>query len=235
MEIHKRFHKANYYKLAQNLNVTVGGAGSLGSWVSLFLSRKGCKVDIWDFDKVEAHNLGGQLYRKTDVNIPKTTALGTICADFGGTPLFKNSIKYEEDSTTYSVCMACFDDIEARKDMFTNWLKVCEFWKENDMNTPTLFVDARLSHDNFEIYAVPYESVEAIEAYKKTLFPKEEAADLPCGLKYSTEYAAMAAAQMVAMLNNYLSNQKLKANVYQLGFYEYIGSFNKLKKINGIT
>ena len=48
--------------------ITVCGAGALGSHLADNLARQGAaKLAVVDFDRVEAHNVGTQLYRRDEV------------------------------------------------------------------------------------------------------------------------------------------------------------------------
>lgn len=231
MEYNKRFKDANYFKESQKLPVTVGGAGSLGSWAALYLVRKGCSVTIFDFDKVENHNIGGQLYGGKHLEQYKVVALKQIISDLmpiNPPHLTISAAKYGEDTPTNTVSFSCFDNMTARKQMFNNWLIVCEYTENTNKDKPLLFVDARLAHDNFEVYPVDFRDKDSIKEYKKTLFSDEESNELPCSLQYSTEYASMASSIMVTMLNNYLSNRKLEEKIYELKPKQFIGSLLKL-------
>ena len=56
----------------------VGGAGGIGSWLTFFLVRAGFSPIVYDFDTIEEHNLGGQLFRASDIDSTKVGALHDI-------------------------------------------------------------------------------------------------------------------------------------------------------------
>lgn len=61
-EIHSsRFKDAPWFP-KEETNVVIGGAGGIGSWLSLLISRAGFFPIVYDFDILEEHNLAGQLY-----------------------------------------------------------------------------------------------------------------------------------------------------------------------------
>ena len=49
-EIRKRFKLLPYVKEAKKKKVLIVGAGGIGSWTALFLSRVGYKLMVIDFD-----------------------------------------------------------------------------------------------------------------------------------------------------------------------------------------
>ena len=63
-----RFKDAPWFP-KEETNVIVGGAGGIGSWLTLLLSRAGFYPVVYDFDVLEGHNLAGQLYTQKDAEI----------------------------------------------------------------------------------------------------------------------------------------------------------------------
>jgi molybdopterin-synthase adenylyltransferase len=71
--------KENMQKLCQ-LQVTVCGAGALGSLLADNLARQGFRLlTAIDDDRVELHNVGTQLYRQEDVGVFKVDVLRGHC------------------------------------------------------------------------------------------------------------------------------------------------------------
>ena len=64
-----RFNLADWY--SPNLKIVIGGVGGIGSYLSFFLSRQEAELFVYDFDTIEEHNLGGQLYRTNDIGSKK--------------------------------------------------------------------------------------------------------------------------------------------------------------------
>lgn len=62
-------------KLGQ-INVTLCGAGALGSLLADNLARQGLqRLTVIDFDRIEQHNAGTQLYGQSDVGAKKVDVL----------------------------------------------------------------------------------------------------------------------------------------------------------------
>ena len=58
------------------------GCGSVGSTIAENLARCGIqKMTLWDFDKVEEHNIVNQMFRSVDVGKPKVEALRDILTE----------------------------------------------------------------------------------------------------------------------------------------------------------
>lgn len=58
------------------------GCGSVGSTIAENLARCGVqKMTLWDFDKVEEHNIVNQMFRSVDVGKPKVEALRDILTE----------------------------------------------------------------------------------------------------------------------------------------------------------
>lgn len=65
-----------------NARIHIIGCGSVGSTVAENLARCGVtKMTLWDFDKVEPHNIANQMFRQQDVGKLKVEALKDILSD----------------------------------------------------------------------------------------------------------------------------------------------------------
>lgn len=65
-----------------NARIHIVGCGSVGSTVAENLARCGVtKMTLWDFDKVEPHNIANQMFRQQDVGKLKVEALKDILSD----------------------------------------------------------------------------------------------------------------------------------------------------------
>jgi hypothetical protein len=184
--------------------IFIGGAGGIGSWTALFLSRAGFYTYVQDFDRIETHNLGGQCFRTQDIGIFKVNALQDLIYDFTGSQMCSVSTEtVEKDTPGYPFMVSAFDNMEARKMFF-------EAWKKSLINDgleykDALFIDGRLSMEGYEIYCV---TPDKIKEYEETLFLDEEVEDLPCTMKQTTHVAAMIGSQITALFTNHVTNIK---------------------------
>lgn len=201
---HTRFSGATWYSSEQR-QVLVGGAGGIGSWLSLLLSRANFECVIYDNDTVEVHNIGGQLYSTKNIGASKVQALKVVIENLSGTePLIFNSW-YGDKSMTHWYTFSCFDNMKARKVMFEKWVKSIEMWDAlPERGIIPVFIDGRLSLEHMQIFCVTPDN---IEKYREHLFDDSEVAPLLCSMKQTSHSAAMIASHMMAFFTNHLSNE----------------------------
>lgn len=198
IETHSRFSGASWYK--HTTDIVIGGAGGIGSWLSLFLARQGHNIHAFDFDTVEEHNVGGQFYAQTDRTASKVDALFRNVKNFGGKEMSTYNIKYEKGSLTGPVMMAAFDNMKARLDMFETWLAAFN----PDSEVLQVFVDGRLNAETADYFFVT--DVKSAERWRAEWFSDEKVKDAPCAFKATTHCAAVLAGMMTATFNNLTSN-----------------------------
>lgn len=216
-----RFKDAPWYSEENDVTVIVGGAGGISSWLSLFLARAGFKLVVYDFDKIEEHNLGGQLYRSKDVTKPKVEALNEILREFTDTKLHTFEQPYDEKSMRGKFMFAGFDNMKARKVMFENWLDSSQ--REGEVKSEYIFIDGRLLAEQLQIFCVTGDDQASIDLYKEHyLFSDSEVEDGPCTLKQTTHCAALIASLMTGFFTNHITNVMQKNKMRYVPFrYEY--------------
>ena len=94
---HSRFKGLPWYEHLQQVNIL--GAGGIGSWVALSLARQGHKVLVQDYDRVEPHNLGGQLYSSKSIGKLKVTALTEIIRESNGKEIIFTELEGLDNAT----------------------------------------------------------------------------------------------------------------------------------------
>lgn len=212
--LRQRFSGAQWYEAVQDLDVTLIGLGGVGSWLSIFLSRIGCDIAAYEFDKVERHNIGGQLFGLSHINQYKDEAVKTMVYEFSERHIMMEG-KYEKDSLTGMVVFSCADDMNVRKQSFTNWCKNVKKWNSNPTHIVPIFIDARMSMEYSEVYFVPPSN---IERYKASLFSNNDAPDLACNMKATSHVGAHTACIMVEGFVNHLANCVMKEEIREVPF-----------------
>jgi tRNA A37 threonylcarbamoyladenosine dehydratase len=134
MAVTDRFKDATWIT---NDKIIIGGAGGISSWLTLFLSRIGYKLHVYDFDIFEEHNMGGQFVDTKHIGISKVKSLQELCYHFSGNNINIYDKKFEYNTSKHKYMMAGFDNMKARKDMFNTWFDYCKYNNIKD----ALFID----------------------------------------------------------------------------------------------
>lgn len=203
VENKNRFKDLIWFNAVNSLSCVVGGCGGIGSWLSLLLSRLDMRIYLYDFDRIEPHNIGGQLFKIRDIGSYKASSISTTLLEYSGVSCNCRLERYTKDSICGNIMFSAFDNMEARKTMFNNFKEYQSISKNNPNEIDPIFIDGRLGAEYFEIYCV---TKDKIEEYEKTLFNDSEVQDLPCTAKQTSHTAAMIAANMVGFFTNHISN-----------------------------
>ena len=104
----------------QNVRIHIVGCGSVGSTVAENLVRSGVtNITLWDFDKVEPHNLANQMFRQQDIGKLKVDALFDILKEIN--PAIQDKIELKSDGWQGKLMSGyiflCVDNIELRKEI----------------------------------------------------------------------------------------------------------------------
>lgn len=171
-------HEGVFNPLDFNDRVDVIGAGSTGSRVVLSLAKLGIKnIHVWDFDKVEAHNIPNQVYGVGDVGKYKVDALAEIVQNTAGISIEAHRDKVEGPEVSESnIVFLLTDTMESRKEIWDNGIKM----KYNIR----LMVETRMGADSGRIYVVNPISPTEISQWEDTLCEDEVAED-GCGASTS--------------------------------------------------
>ena len=175
-------------KLAE-LTATVIGVGAIGRQVALQLASLGVRrLQLIDFDDVDAGNVTTQGYLKTDIGQQKVVATSyavrRIEPDVRVETIFD---RYRPKHEIGEVLFCCVDSIDARTAIWRSAGNQCRFW-----------ADGRMLGEVIRVLAV--DSPEGGPKYAETLFRQAEAQRGSCTAR-STIYAAGIAAGLMAVSN----------------------------------
>lgn len=219
-----RFKDAPWFPQREE-RVMIGGAGGIGSWLTFFMSKAGFISYLYDFDMVEVHNLGGQLFRQKDIDTYKVDAVGKIVNEFCGQQINTSIGRIDADSPTHYFMFSAFDNMQARKDLF-------EVWKRSIPNCPVtpVFIDGRLTMEQMQIFCVTPDRIEEYE--REHLFDDSEVEDVACTMKQTSHSAAMIASHMTGFFTNHITNIYERDNIREVPFYyEYFIPLNLTETI----
>lgn len=204
-ETTSRFSSAEWFDEVCNSRITLGGAGGIGSWFGVLVSRlKPASLIVYDPDTVEAANLSGQCYGYGSVGQYKTQALHNLMKSmsnyYGATGI--NGEFNEESQYTSPIMVGAFDNMTARREFYHKWKHI---YKDNPN---ALFIDGRLAAEEFQIFSIKGKDIYHMHLYEdKFLFSDSEAEETLCSYKQTSHCAAMIASVMINILTNFMANR----------------------------
>ncbi len=173
--------------------VTVIGVGAIGRQVALQLAALGVpKLQLCDFDTVEATNVTTQAYLADDVGRPKVEATGDLCQQIEhllAVEEIKDRFRPTHEIGTAVFC--CVDSISTRAAIWRSVQRRCAFWGDGRMLGETIRVLAATAE-----HGRPH--------YGTTLFPQAEAQAGRCTSRSTIYAASLAAALLVHQFTRYL-------------------------------
>ena len=200
----------------------VGGAGGIGSWLCFFLTKIGFKVNVYDFDTVEDHNLGGQLFQQKDIGKAKVNAIASIIDDFCGSRLSTFNERITSTTPHHYYSFSAFDNMEARRTLFMNWKQ--SWGSVDDIRVP-IFIDGRLEIEQLQIFCVTPANADKYE--REHLFHDSAVEEAPCTMKQTSHTAAMIGSLMSAFFTNHITNVYLGETLREVPFYyEFVVPMN---------
>ena len=181
-------------------SVAIIGAGAIGSHVAECLAKIGIrKLQLWDFDLVESHNISNQGYRLGDIGKSKVEAIKERLEADTGIEVEANNKQFTRVSSTNSpIVISAVDSMRSRKAIFESVKKNIDAY---------LFIDARMGALYGEIYSVDLTDPTSTAKYESTLFDDSEAYQEPCTRKATIFCAQGMAAWIASSVVDYLSGE----------------------------
>lgn len=206
----QRFKGADWFDIMKHTTVSIIGAGGIGSWTIYAFARAnvGCMV-VYDGDTVSSTNMAGQLYRLSDVGKPKVSALYDICKDYVPTVNMIGHNNFYNNQPLTPITITALDSMTARKLVYENWKKQFSNVKEED-KWKYLFVDGRMSAENFQIFCFRLSDKESMKIYEEeALFDSSKATPAPCTFRATTFVGMGIGGNIFALVKNhvYLANR----------------------------
>jgi molybdopterin/thiamine biosynthesis adenylyltransferase len=174
---------------ALEIPVHLVGCGGIGSFAALALGKLGCsRLNLYDDDRVEEHNVPNQLFRIADVGRPKVEALAEILESFTGIRPRPYQRRLEGERLQGMV-ISGVDSMVSRKNL---WQKTVR----HRAGIP-LFLDGRLGAEVCRLYAIRPADPDDVRFYERSLYDDSQAAPLPCTAG-AIIYTGFAIASLVA-------------------------------------
>ncbi len=204
-----RFSSAVWFDSIDKHRITIAGARGAGSWLTLYLSRIGYKIELIDFDKVEIHNLGGQLFGMQNLNNTKVSSVHSIVRQLGcNNPMIARTLRFEEVTmdTNTNIFISAVDTVSARRDVIQAF---------RDCGKPNkLYIETRLSAEMFQLYIFTEKSTQQeLLEYNQNLLELNNLPDDACTFKQTSHIASMLGSTVTSIITNWCSNIELDADI----------------------
>lgn len=156
--------------------VDVIGAGATGSRIALALAKLGItNIHVWDFDKIESHNIANQAYGLKDIGKPKVRALEELIYDQTGIRIEPHEEAATKDSDLGSYVFLLTDTMASRKEIWNGALK----YKAHI----DLVVETRMGISEGRVYSVVPSEPSEVKFYENTFCDDDEAEESMCGAR----------------------------------------------------
>jgi len=185
----------------EELDITVIGVGAIGRQVALQLACLGVpRLQLIDFDVVEATNITTQGYEQSDLGLPKvaavTTTIGRIDPQLSVTIV---DSRFRPSLRVGSVVFCCVDSISARAAIWKAVQHHSRFWS-----------DGRMLGEVIRVLTVADE--QGRDIYPTTLFPQRQAEVGRCTSQGTVYTAAIAAGFMVHQFVRWLRGTAIESD-----------------------
>lgn len=187
---------------AQALGVTLIGVGAIGRQAALQLASLGIgRLQLIDFDRVEASNVTTQGYRAGELGLLKVDATARAVAEIDPhLEIEAHPARYRPALEVQEAVFCCVDSISARAAIWKSVQSRCRFWADGRMRGEVLRIlaaadDAGRTH------------------YAQSLFRQEEAQAGSCTARGVIYGAAVAAGLMVQQLTRWLRDAPVERDV----------------------
>lgn len=194
--------------------ITIIGAGGIGSWTALTLTKMGCtNLCVVDFDKVEAKNVPSQLYTLKQIGKPKVVALAEIIKDLTGVSLYTYEGTFQDKLKKIpalpQVIIVSVDSIAERQKI---WEAISKEWEKDPKMQ--CYIDARMGGELLRILVVNPHDKESVEYYNKKLFAKKKHHEEPCTAKAIAYNTMVAAGLLGSIVKGYAKKQETRYDFY---------------------
>lgn len=193
---------------------TVIGVGAIGRQVAAQLASLGVpKLQLIDFDSVEATNITSQGYLACDVGRPKVQATADLCQQVEPMLDVEETVdRFRPNQQIGSSIFCCVDSISTRSAVWRSVERRFHFWSDGRMLGETVRVLAATGDQGRKHYAT-------------TLFPQAEAQAGRCTSRSTIYGAGLAAALMLHQFTRYLRSLPLDVDAtFNLLAGEYVVS-----------
>lgn len=154
--------------------IDVIGAGATGSRIAISLAKLGVRnLHVWDFDKIEEHNIANQAFGIGDIGKFKVDALAELIKSQTGLDIEKHNEPATAESEFGNIVFLLTDTMKSRREI---WDGAIEYHAQID-----LMVETRMGAYEGRVYAIRPSVPTDCDFWKSTLYADAEAAVSLCG------------------------------------------------------
>ena len=183
------------------------GCGAIGSSAALQLARMGAtQFYIYDFDKVELHNVGVSQYILKDIGKPKVDALRSHIQsinDEAEVVTINNRFKVFNSTGDKDIIIVAFDNMNSRKEAVVSALKASD--------KPYMLIDGRMGAEHYQQYTFIDPK---LRDYLKTWYSDEEGDPEPCSAKATSYCSNMSGSFIVNQIRKAVTGQSIDEEFY---------------------
>lgn len=182
------------FRANNRTRIVIIGAGGIGSWVSLCLSKEGFKsIEVWDGDIIEAHNRPSQYFSKNGIN--KAEELARTIPNVTAIPRM-----WDGETLSASIVVLAVDNMEIRK-------RIVETQKAS------LIIDGRIGGEFIRVLSVSPVDFGSKEYYLDSWYPSEEASKQPCTARSIADVGFLITFFIVSLIRQFLANSKVTREI----------------------
>lgn len=182
-----------------NRNITIIGAGAIGSATALALCKMGYeRITVIDFDKVSIENMNSQMYKFSDIGRFKVESLKDIIKEFANVEINISTGKYEKEKYK-DIVICAVDNMKTRKEVYEN--------HKNNYNC-NLFIDPRMAIEYAYIQAFNPNIEDQCKMYERTLFSDADAVQERCTNKSTIYTSQLIGATIAKIIKDFTNNKR---------------------------
>ena len=182
------------------------GCGAIGSSAATQLARSGAEnFCLYDYDKVEEHNIGVSQYDFRHIGMMKAVALMNMMMEINTharieckVGLFKELYPYGND-----IVILGFDSMKSRIEAVETVLKARN-------NSILCLIDGRMGAETYQQYNFPKPT---IDRYTETWYPDEQGSEEPCNAKATSYCSNMSGSFIVNAIRKFVTKQPMEKEI----------------------
>jgi hypothetical protein len=149
--------------------IDVIGAGATGSYAVLQLAKLGIpgeQIHVWDFDKVESHNLANQLFGPEDIGKLKCDALKSLIHRMTGAKIQTHNEAVDGTQKLGAIVFLLTDTMSSRKEIWDKSIKM-KFDKK-------LMIETRMGAEIGKVYTIEPMKINQTKFWDSKWAPDED-------------------------------------------------------------